>query len=152
MVKVELSRTVRADEASVFDFVVSQHAQNLRRWSTAVLLMEQTSTGPVGPESTFRQRRKDMGREYESEHCVTRFEAGREFALESRRGRSSYRTTYSFKAGGDTGTNLRIVRELDGVVPRPFEGFARRGMQAELAADLDRLQEIVEALGHASVS
>jgi hypothetical protein len=149
MVRVELSRNMKADAASVFDFVVNQHAQNFRRWSPAALLMEQISSGPVGLDSTFRQRRKDMGQEYESEHRVTRFEAGREFVTESLRGRSSYRNTYTFKDASDGSSSLRILRELDGVVPRPFEGFARRGMQAELTADLDRLQEIVEALDRA---
>ena len=75
---------------------------------------------------------------------MTGLEPGRRLTGRSRDGKAEYRLSYEFDGQG-AATTVSIVREMENIVPRPFEGMARKRMQRELEGELERFRGILEA-------
>jgi hypothetical protein len=95
VITVARSVVINRPIAEVFGFVAN--FENEPRWMPGILESRQTSVGPIGVGTTFREVVQNLGPRMENTFAVTQYVPPRTFAIESTSGPVPFQVTYSFE-------------------------------------------------------
>ena len=141
-VTVQIDRPV----AEVFAFVTEPG--NFPRWASALVKeSRQTSLGPVGVGTTFRQVNTLPGRRFVSEMRVVTYEPEQRFEYVTTSGPIRFSGHYTFTSTAD-GRSTRFTSvdesEPSGVL-RFLQPLLQPFAQRQITANLNRLKAVIEA-------
>jgi uncharacterized protein YndB with AHSA1/START domain len=133
----------------VFAYVTT--LENFPRWMRdLVRASAQTSPGPVGPGTTFRQTNHFLGRDFETAFEVITCEPPHRFCVVATSGPAAFGGCYTFEpvAGG---TQLTSTAEVEGGGLFSLAGsLLIRAIRRQTESGLTRLQELLETAPHES--
>ena len=96
MIKVEHRIVINRPVEEVFAF--HDNPDNQSKWESGIVEYEQTSEGPIGVGSTFREVRTVMGRRLESTTEITEHEPNKKFAIMTTSGPIPLKGTVTFES------------------------------------------------------
>jgi carbon monoxide dehydrogenase subunit G len=138
--------TIRRPVEDVFAFLAD--FENIPKWNYAILQTKQTSPGPVGVGTTYRQLRS-IPRRSEEGFEVTGFEPTSRLEIHGDIGPFTATISYLLAPVGD-GTRLtnRVDLQPSGAL-RLLAPLAASRVKTAVAANLDTLKQILETGGSA---
>jgi len=105
MINIDLSILVEKPIKDVFAFI--GNLDNMPKWNTTVMGVEQITPGDVGVGTKFKSVGKMLGRRIEGEMQVTAYEPDTKFGIQMNAGPALVNMTISFKTVG-TGTEVSL--------------------------------------------
>src|SRR5215213_671365 len=105
MIDLDLSTLVDRPMRDVFAFV--SNLNNMSKWNSAVVSLEQVTPGAVGVGTKFKSVGEMMGRRIEGEVQVTSYEPDTKTGFQMNAGPMQINITISFKPVG-TGTKVGL--------------------------------------------
>jgi carbon monoxide dehydrogenase subunit G len=105
MINIDLSMLVEKPINDVFAFI--SNLNNMPKWNTTVMGVEQITPGEVGVGTKFKGAGEMMGRRTEGEIQVTVYEPDTKFGVQMNAEPMQVNMTVSFKTV-DTGTNINL--------------------------------------------
>jgi len=105
MINIDLSILVEKSIKDVFAFI--GNLDNMPKWNTTVMGVEQITPGDVGVGTKFKSVGKMLGRRIEGEMQVTAYEPDTKFGIQMNAGPALVNMTISFKTVG-TGTEVSL--------------------------------------------
>lgn len=143
MTKIDHTLVINRPVEDVFAY--HDDPDNMPKWETAILVYEQTSEGPIGVGTTFREVRKLMGRRLESASQITAYKVNQTYAIKTTSGPISYEATMTFESV-DGSTRIKVVAELEpGGIFKLVEPIFRRVVQKQIEGHLSNLKDLMEA-------
>jgi hypothetical protein len=134
---------IDAPQQLLFDYLA--HLENLPDWNYALARTEQTSPGPVGVGTTFRQTRT-LPRPAHESLTVAGFDPPDWLAFEGQFGPFHGTSTYALATVGDHVT--RLINDFDlepSSALKPLAGLIGTRVKHEVAQNLQLLKKIVES-------
>jgi hypothetical protein len=128
---------------TAFSFV--SNFRNLPQWNYAVIKSEQTSEGPLGNGSAFRQQRQFMDRILEDSFIITEYEVNSIVTIRSIKAEYPFLISYQFKSL-DNGTLITNIFELNGGAVNITGFLLSPRVKKAVAENLKQLKVIVEKL------
>lgn len=142
MINLDLSTLIDRPVKDVFAFV--SNLNNMSKWNSAVVSMQQTTPGPVGVGSKFKSAGEMMGRRIEGEVQVTSYEPDSKTGFQMNAGPMQMNVTISFKPVG-TGTKVSLNAQGNPAgVFKLAEGMLQGRVQALMQENLVRLKSVLE--------
>lgn len=105
MINIDLSTMIDKPIKDVFAFV--GNLNNMPKWNTTVIGVEQITPGDVGVGTKFKSTGEMLGRNIEGEMQVTVYEPDTKFGIQMNAGPALVNMTISFKTVG-TGTEVSL--------------------------------------------
>jgi carbon monoxide dehydrogenase subunit G len=105
MIKIDLSTLVDKPIKDVFAFI--GNLNNMPKWNTTVMGVEQITPGEVGVGTKFKSVGEMMGRRIEGEMQVTAYEPDTKFGVQMNAGPMQVNMMVSFETVG-TGTKISL--------------------------------------------
>ena len=105
MIKIDLSTLVDKPIKDVFAFI--GNLNNMPKWNTTVMGVEQITPGEVGVGTKFKSVGEMMGRRIEGEMQVTAYEPDKKFGVQMNAGPMQVNMMVSFETVG-TGTKISL--------------------------------------------
>ena len=105
MIKIDLSTLVDKPIKDVFAFIGNPN--NMPKWNTTVMGVEQITPGEVGVGTKFKSVGEMMGRRIEGEMQVTAYEPDTKFGVQMNAGPMQVNMMVSFETVG-TGTKISL--------------------------------------------
>jgi carbon monoxide dehydrogenase subunit G len=105
MINIDLSTLVDKPVEDVFAYIGDLN--NMPKWNTTVMDVEQITPGDVGVGTKFKSVGEMLGRRIEGEMQVTAYEPDTKFGVQMNAGPALVNMTLSFKAVG-TGTEVNL--------------------------------------------
>ena len=142
---MDFSNTLLVDAPmqAVFDYLA--RPENLPRWNYALSRCEQTSPGPTGAGSTFRQTRT-LPRPAQESFTIAVFEPPKLLAFEGQFGPFHGTSTYALAEMAEGATRLINSFELGlSAALSPLAGLVGTRVKREVAQNLQILKEIMES-------
>ena len=143
MITVDHSTTINRDPAEVFAYATDPSKNT--EWDEDLIESKMISDGPMEVGSVVTDKRKFLGRDMDSEMEVTKYGAGKIFAVKTKSGPVPFEITYSFSPA-DGGTKVDIHAEGE---PAGFFKLAGGAMAKELEKSLKKttakMKEILES-------
>ena len=118
---------------------------NAPQWNYAVIKTEQTSEGPIGIGTAFRQQRQFLGRILEDTFIITEYKVDSIVTIKSVKAEYPFLISYSFKAS-DKGTLITNSFELKGGVINILGFLLNHRVKKAVAENLNKLKVLVEKL------
>ncbi len=144
-IREELSVVIDRPIEEVFAFATE--AENEPLWQSTSLETEQTSGGPVGVGTTFRNTHKFLGRRIDSTYEVTENEPPRRQCVRVTSGPIPGSGCYLFEpAEGGTRFTQRFEAEIGGFF-RLAEPLVGRAIRRQMDVDMATLKDLLEAGG-----
>ena len=144
-IREELSVVVDRPIEEVFAFATEPENEPL--WQSTSLETEQTSGGPVGVGTTFRNTSKFLGRRIDSTYEVTENEPPRRQCVRVTSGPIPGSGCYLFEpAEGGTRFTQRFEAEIGGFF-RLAEPLVGRAIRRQMDVDMATLKDLLEAGG-----
>jgi len=142
-IREELSVVIDRPMEEVFAFATEPENEPL--WQSTSLETEQTSGGPVGVGTTFRNTSKFLGRRIDSTYEVTENEPPRRQCVRATSGPIPGSGCYLFEpAEGGTRFTQRFEAEIGGFF-RLAEPLVGRAIRRQMEADMATLKDLLEA-------
>jgi carbon monoxide dehydrogenase subunit G len=142
MINLDLGVLIDRPQKDVFAFVANPN--NMAKWNSAVVSLEQITPGAVGVDAKFKSVGEMMGRRIEGEVQVTAFEPDSKCAFQMNAGPMQVNIALSFKTVG-TGTKVGINAQGN---PAGFfkiaEGMLAGRVKAMMEENLARLKSVLE--------
>ena len=144
-IREELSVVIDRPIEEVFAFATEPENEPL--WQSTSLETEQTSGGPVGVGTTFRNTSKFLGRRIDSTYEVTENEPPRRQCLRITSGPIPGSGCYLFEpAEGGTRFTQRFEAEIGGFF-KLAEPLVGRAIRRQMDVDMATLKDLLEAGG-----
>ena len=142
MINVDLGTLVDKPMKDVFAFVANPN--NMSKWNSAVVSLEQITPGEVGVGTRFKSTGELMGRKIEGEMQVTAYEPETKCGFQVNAGPMQVNITITLKTVG-TGTKLSLNAQGN---PAGFFKLAEPVMQGRVKSmmeeNLERLKSVLE--------
>lgn len=142
MINLDLSTLVDRPMKDVFAFV--SNLNNMSKWNSAVVSLEQVTPGAVGVGTKFKSVGEMMGRRIEGEVKVTSYEPDTKTGFQMNAGPMQINVTISFKPVG-TGTKVGLNAQGNPAgVFKLAEGMMQGRVKSMMEENLARLKSILE--------
>ncbi len=142
MINLDLGVLIDRPVKEVFAFITNP--QNMSRWNSAVVSLEQLTPGAVGMGTKFKNVGEMMGRRIEGEMQVVAFEPDAKYGFQMQAGPMQVNMLMTFKTVG-TGTKLSLNAQGN---PAGFfklaEGVMAGRVKAMMEENLARLKTVLE--------
>lgn len=134
--------TIQAPPKDVFDYLA--HFENIPKWNYAISQVVQTSSGPVGVGSVFKQFRT-IPKPSEEVTSIAAFEPPSLLVIEGQFGLFAGTTSYALSSTAEGGTKLvnTVSLKASGML-RPLGGLIGPRVQHAVAQNLDVLKKLLE--------
>jgi carbon monoxide dehydrogenase subunit G len=142
MINLDLSTLVDRPMKDVFAFV--SNLNNMPKWNSAVVSLEQVTPGAVGVGMKFKSVGEMMGRRIEGEVQVTSYEPDTKTGFQMNAGPMQMNVTISFKPVG-TGTKVGLNAQGNPAgVFKLAEGMMQGRVKSMMEENLARLKSVLE--------
>jgi carbon monoxide dehydrogenase subunit G len=142
MINLDLGVLIDRPVKDVFAFITNP--QNMSKWNTAVVSMEQVTPGAVGVGTKFKNVGEMLGRRIEGEMQVVAFEPDAKYGFQMQAGPMQVSMVMTFKTVG-TGTKLNLNAQGN---PAGFfklaEGVMAGRVKTMMEENLARLKTVLE--------
>jgi uncharacterized protein YndB with AHSA1/START domain len=143
MAKLEAGITINRPIEEVFAF--TSNPENEPLWRPELLELEQTSDGPIGVGTTFREVMQFLGRRIESTGEITEYEPNKRNAVKSTSGPFPFEITGTFEpVEGGTEVTFEVEAEIGGFF-RFAEPLVARMGKRQMETQLANLKDLLEA-------
>ena len=143
MINLELGTLIDRPIKDVFTFV--SNPNNMSKWNSAVVSIQQVTTGAVGVGTKFKTVGEAMGRRLEGEMQVQTFEPDSKCGFQLQAGPMQMNLTMSFKTVG-TGTKLNLnVQGNPAGVFKLAEGLMTGQVKSLMEGNLTKLKSVLES-------
>lgn len=143
MVKMEHSVVINRPIEEVFAFLT--RPENGLQFRAGLLEAEQTSEGPMGVGTTWREVEQFLGRRSESTYEVTQYEPNTRLRFRSTSGPMPAEATETFElVEGGTRVNVTFEVELGGLF-KLAEPVVARMAKRQVEADIGNAKDLLEA-------
>jgi uncharacterized protein YndB with AHSA1/START domain len=146
MAKLEAGITINRPIEEVFAF--TSNPENEPLWRPELLELEQTSDGPIGAGTTFREVMQFLGRRIESTGEITEYEPNKRNAVKSTSGPFPFEITGTFEpVEGGTEVTFEVEAEIGGFCGffRFAEPLVARMGKRQMETQLANLKDLLEA-------
>ena len=142
MINLDLSTLIDRPVKEVFLFVANPN--NMSKWNSAVVSVQQITPGPVGVGTKFKSIGEALGRRIEGEVEVTAYEPDTKSGFQMNAGPIQVNVTLTFKTVG-TGTKLNLnAQGKPAGVFKLAEGVMSGQVKSMMEANLARLRSVLE--------
>lgn len=142
MINLDLGTLVDRPMTDVFAFVANLN--NMSKWNSAVVSLEQITPGAVGVGTKFKSVGEMMGRRIEGEVQVTTYEPHTKTGFQMNAGPMQINVTISFKPVG-TGTKISLNAQGNPAgVFKLAEGMMQGRVKSMMEENLVRLKSVLE--------
>lgn len=142
MINIDLSTLIDRPIKEVFAFV--SNLNNMSKWNSAVVNLEQITPGDVGAGTKFKSVGEMMGRRIEGEVQVTSYEPDTKTGFQMNAGPMQMNVTFSLKTIG-TGTKVSLNAQGNPAgVFKLAEGMLQGRVQSMMEENLARLKLVLE--------
>jgi uncharacterized membrane protein len=142
MIAFEKTVFINRPQQEVFDFM--RNLENDAQWRSLESI-KQTSDGPIGAGSTWRETSKFLGREIEFDIEMIRYDPPNQFSVKTISGPIPMEITNKFDAqDGGTLISLSATAEIGGFF-KMAEGLVSQQAQKHLESDWAALKKLLEA-------
>jgi carbon monoxide dehydrogenase subunit G len=142
MINFDLSTLVDRPMRDVFEFV--SNLNNMSKWNSAVVSLQQVTPGQVGVGTKFKSVGEMMGRRIEGEVQVTSYEPDTKTGFQMNAGPMQINVTISFKPVG-TGTKISLNAQGNPAgVFKLAEGMMQGRIKSLMEENLARLKSVLE--------
>jgi len=142
MINLDLGTLIDKPVKDVFAFVADPN--NMPKWNTTVMGIEQITPGSVGVGTKFKSTGEMMGRRIEGEMQVIAYEPDTKFGVQMNAGPMQVNMTVSFKTVG-TGTKLSLNAQGNPAgVFKLAEGVMQGRVKSMMEENLARLKSQLE--------
>ena len=143
MINLELGTLIDRPIKDVFTFV--SNPNNMSKWNSAVVSIQQVTPGAVGVGTKFKTVGEAMGRRLEGEMQVQTFEPDTKCGFQLQAGPMQMNLTMSFKTVG-TGTKLNLnVQGNPAGVFKLAEGLMTGQVKSLMEGNLTKLKSVLES-------
>jgi len=143
MINLELGTLIDRSIKDVFTFV--SNPNNMSKWNSAVVSIQQVTPGAVGVGTKFKTVGEAMGRRLEGEMQVQTFEPDTKCGFQLQAGPMQMNLTMSFKTVG-TGTKLNLnVQGNPAGVFKLAEGLMTGQVKSLMEGNLTKLKSVLES-------
>ena len=143
MINLEFGTLIDRSVKDVFTFV--SNPNNMSKWNSAVVSIQQVTPGAVGVGTKFKTVGEAMGRRLEGEMQVQSFEPDSKCGFQLQAGPMQMNLTMSFKTVG-TGTKLNLnVQGNPAGVFKLAEGLMTGQVKSLMEGNLARLKSVLES-------
>ena len=146
MINLDLGVLIDRPVKDVFEFVANPN--NMPKWNSAIVSLEQITPGDVGVGTKFKSVGEMMGRRIEGEMQVTAYEPDTKCGFQVNAGPMQVNITLSFKTVG-TGTKVSLNAQGN---PAGFfkiaEGMMTGRVKSMMEENLSRLKSQLEKVNH----
>jgi carbon monoxide dehydrogenase subunit G len=143
MINLELGTLIDRPIKDVFTFV--SNPNNMSKWNSAVVSIQQVTPGAVGVGTKFKTIGEAMGRRLEGEMHVQTFEPDTKCGFQLQAGPMQMNLTMSFKTVG-TGTKLNLnVQGNPAGVFKLAEGLMTGQVKSLMEGNLTKLKSVLES-------
>ena len=142
MINLDFGVLIDRPMKDVFAFVANPN--NMSKWNSAVVSLEQVSPGDLGVGTKFKSVGEMMGRRIEGEMQVTAYEPDTKCGFQVNAGPMKMDLTLSFKTVG-TGTKVSLNAQGNpGGIFKLAEGVMTGQVKSMMEGNLARLKEQLE--------
>ena len=142
MINLDFSTLIDRPVKDVFSFVANPN--NMSKWNSAVVSIQQITPGPVGVGTKFKSIGEALGRRIEGEVQVTTYEPHSKSGFQMNAGPMQVNVTLTFKTVG-TGTELNLNAQGNpGGVFKLAQGIMAGQIKSMMEANLARLKSVLE--------
>ena len=142
MINLDLGTLIDRPVQDVFAFVTNPN--NMSKWNSAVVSMEQITPGAVGLGTKFKNIGEMLGRRIEGEMQVIAFEPDSKYGFQMNAGPMQVNINLSFKTVG-TGTKLSLNAQGNPAgVFKLAEGVLQGRVKSMMEENLARLKSVLE--------
>jgi carbon monoxide dehydrogenase subunit G len=143
LINLDLGTLIDRPVSDVFAFVANPN--NMSKWNSAVVSIEQITPGEIGVGTKFKTVGEAMGRRLEGEMQVQTYEPGSQCSFQLNAGPMQMNLTLSLKPVG-TGTKLGLlVQGNPAGIFKLAEGVLSGQIKSLMAANLARLKSVLES-------
>ena len=143
MINLELGTLIDRPIKDVFTFV--SNPNNMSKWNSAVVSIQQVTTGAVGVGTKFKTVGEAMGRRLEGEMQVQTFEPDSKCGFQLQAGPMKMNLTMLFNTVG-TGTKLNLnVQGNPAGVFKLAEGLMTGQVKSLMEGNLTKLKSVLES-------
>jgi hypothetical protein len=142
---MQFINTIEIVQSLHVTFSFTSNFCNAPQWNYAVIKTEQTSEGPIGIGTSFRQQRQFLGRILEDTFIVTEYKVDNIVTIKSIKAEYPFLISYSFKAS-DKGTLITNSFELKGRAINILGFLLNHRVKRAVAENLSKLRVLVEKL------
>ncbi len=142
MINLDFGVLIDRPMKDVFAFV--SNPNNMSKWNSAVVSLEQVSPGAVGVGSKFKTVGEMMGRRIEGEMQITAYEPDTKCGFQVNAGPMQVNLTLSLKTVG-TGTKVSLNAQGNpGGIFKLAEGVMTGQIKSMMEGNLTRLKDALE--------
>lgn len=142
MINLDFGVLIDHPMKDVFTFVANPN--NMSKWNSAIVSLEQVSPGAVGVGSKFKTVGEMMGRRIEGEMQITAYEPDTKCGFQVNAGPMQVNLTLSFKTVG-TGTKVSLNAQGNpGGIFKLAEGVMTGQIKSMMEGNLARLKDALE--------
>jgi carbon monoxide dehydrogenase subunit G len=142
MINIDLSTLVDKPIKDVFAFI--GNLNNMPKWNTTVMGVEQITPGDVGVGTKFKSVGEMLGRRIEGEMRVTAYEPDSKFGIQMNAGPALVNMALSFKTVG-TGTEVSLnAQGNSGGLFKLAEPVMQRRVKSIMEENLARIRSQLE--------
>lgn len=142
MINLDLSTLIDRPMQDVFAFVANPN--NMPKWNSAVVSLEQITPGAVGVGTKFKNVGEMMGRRIEGEMQVTAYEPDSKCGFQVNAGPMQVNLTLAFKPVG-TGTKVSLNAQGNPAgIFKIAEGVMAGRVKTMMEENLARLKSVLE--------
>jgi len=144
MINLDFGVLIDRPMKDVFTFV--SNPNNMSKWNSAVVSLEQVSSGAVGVGSKFKTVGEMMGRRIEGEMQITAYEPDTKCGFQVNAGPMQVNLTMTFKTVG-TGTKVSLNAQGNpGGLFKLAEGMMAGQVKSMMEGNLARLKSALEGV------
>ena len=142
MINLDLGTLIDKPVQDVFAFVTNPN--NMSKWNSAVVSMQQITPGAVGVGTKFKNVGEMLGRRIEGEMQVVAFEPDSKYGFQMNAGPMQVNVVLNFKPVG-TGTKINLNAQGNPAgVFKLAEGVIQGRVKSMMEENLARLKSVLE--------
>jgi carbon monoxide dehydrogenase subunit G len=142
MINLDLGVLIDKPVKDVFAFVTNPN--NMSKWNSAVVSMQQITPGAIGVGTKFKNVGEMLGRRIEGEMQVVAFEPDTKYGFQMNAGPMQVNVVLSFKTVG-TGTKINLNAQGNPAgVFKLAEGVMQGRVKSMMEENLARLKSVLE--------
>lgn len=142
MINLDFSALIDRPQKDVFAFV--SNPNNMSKWNSAIVSLEQVTPGAVGTGTKFKTVGEMMGRRIEGEMQIIAYEPDSKCAFQMNAGPMQININLSFKTVG-TGTKVSFNAQGNpGGIFKLAEGVMAGQVKSMMEGNLARLKDALE--------
>lgn len=143
MINLELTTLIDKPVKDVFTFVANPN--NMSKWNSAVVSIEQITAGEVGVGTKFKTVGEALGRRIEGEMQVESYEPDSKCSFQLQAGPMQMNLTMTFKTVG-TGAKLNLnVQGNPAGIFKLAEGVMTGQIKSMMEGNLNKLKSVLES-------